>query len=366
MEAILDKKPPKMTGRWSPRLFRLRDRRLMYFKKDVTDFGVVDSAAKYKLDLTHLISLSISKKHRNVLIVKHPIIDLAIKYKTQQSFMAWLRALSSFTHNSHLNGPKIETAIPSNFASSIWNILQSLYANPNCTKMEGIFRISADKKQKKQIFDNLLEQTYDFTQLKDCKNVHVLANVLCSLLSNLPSTIFKEKQIENLITYFDKISQRKQSAKLDLFHSNKRKLPNSENTHVDDEVANLSKEILKKLKTKIEEFYCLQEQDEQRYGLMTLIFHLLKQITVNETQTKMTAEALSRIFVDILESRIHLNSETDPIKMFRMKFLIQTLIYNAYFIFPEQEWLMKDIVIVPKCEVAMINLYNQFEKMRYG
>ena len=63
MEAILEKKPPKMTGRWTSRLFRLSDRRLMYFKKDILDFNsAIDSSAKYILDLTHLISLTIDKK----------------------------------------------------------------------------------------------------------------------------------------------------------------------------------------------------------------------------------------------------------------------------------------------------------------
>merc|ERR1712228_1073516 len=65
-------------------------------------------------------------------------------------------------------------------------------------------------------------------------------------------------------------------------------------------------------------------------------------------------------------SRIHLNSASDPMAMFRSKYLIQCLIYNAYFLFAEQQWLMKDIVIVPKCEHAMISLYNQFEQMRNG
>merc|ERR1712129_274770 len=142
MEAILDKKQPKVTGRWGPRLFRLRDRRLMYFRKDVTDFSIVDSAAKFNLDLTHLISLSIFKKHRNVLVIKHPGLDLALKFKSDSTYIAWLRALSSFTLKANLRGPKIETAIPSNFAYSIWTVLQSLYQNPQSTQSEGIFRIS--------------------------------------------------------------------------------------------------------------------------------------------------------------------------------------------------------------------------------
>ena len=56
--------------------------------------------------------------------------------------------------------------------------------------------------------------------------------------------------------------------------------------------------------------------------------------------------------------------QNDPLKMFRMKFLIKTLIYHAYHIFPEQEWQIKDIVVAEKCEIATINLYNQFCKLR--
>ena len=50
--------------------------------------------------------------------------------------------------------------------------------------------------------------------------------------------------------------------------------------------------------------------------------------------------------------------------MFRMKFLIKSLIYHAYHMFPEQEWQIKDIVVAENCEIATINSYNQFCKLR--
>eukprot|EP01084_Bolivina_argentea_P271690 462369_1 len=159
-----------MTGRWVSRLFRLKDRRLMYFKKDVVNFNLaIDSSAKYTLDLTHLISLTIDKKHDNILIVKHPIIDLALRFPSNELFISWLKVLSTFTYIS--NGPKIEAPLPSNYLYSIFILLQSLYTHPSLTKTEGIFRISASKTEKKLIYNNLLQQIYDINILKIVESI---------------------------------------------------------------------------------------------------------------------------------------------------------------------------------------------------
>eukprot|EP01083_Nonionella_stella_P111477 326962_1 len=149
MEAILDKRRATMTGRWAPRLFRFKDRRLMYWKKDILDFEkAIDSSAKYILDLTHLISLSFDKKHDLVFTIRHPLLDLDLRFKTNELFMSWLKVLSSFSYTKIRNGPKIETSIPSNYSDSIWNILQSLYTHPSLTKVEGIFRITGNKAER--------------------------------------------------------------------------------------------------------------------------------------------------------------------------------------------------------------------------
>ena len=274
------------------------------------DFNsAIDSSAKYVLDLTHLISLTIDKKHENVLIIKHPIIDLALRFKTSSLFMSWLKVLSSFTLESNQSGPKIETSIPSNYSYSIWNVLQSLYTHPKLCKIEGIFRISSNKNERKLIFNDLLQQTYHLSKLQNYKNIHVLANTLSALLTNLPSTIFKEKQIEDLIKYFDEITNRNQKngVGLDIFKSNNllkksashmsedyNNNNNNDDTkreqeHVDDEVAKIPIDILNKLKLRIEKLYCTSPYDKNRYGLLTLIFHLLKQIIIHEKRTKMTA-----------------------------------------------------------------------------
>eukprot|EP01084_Bolivina_argentea_P296380 510441_1 len=99
MEAILDKKSPKKkTARWQPRLFRLKDRRLIHFKKGVVDsHTALDSSAKYTLDLTHLTHLVIDKKTKNILIIYHPVIDLALRFKTNEQLVCWLNIIFTST-----------------------------------------------------------------------------------------------------------------------------------------------------------------------------------------------------------------------------------------------------------------------------
>eukprot|EP01084_Bolivina_argentea_P296381 510442_1 len=276
MEAILDKKSPKKkTARWQPRLFRLKDRRLIHFKKGVVDsHTALDSSAKYTLDLTHLTHLVIDKKTKNILIIYHPVIDLALRFKTNEQLVCWLKVFSSFTKNINENGPNIKTSIPSNYLFSIWHILQALYSHQNLQTIEGIFRKSSDKIEKNNMFNQLLLQTYDINTLLNYKNIHVLANVLTKLLTNLPSTIFKEKQIEILVTFF----QKKRILKGMVEKQGKK--------HIDYDVAEINKNYIKKLKLSMETLYLSNKEDRNRYGLMTLIFHLLKQIIINESITK--------------------------------------------------------------------------------
>eukprot|EP01083_Nonionella_stella_P182643 657657_1 len=344
------------------RLFRFKDRRLMYWKKDILDFEkAIDSSAKYILDLTHLISLSFDKKHDLVFTIRHPLLDLDLRFKTNELFMSWLKVLSSFSYTKIRNGPKIETSIPSNYSYSIWNILQSLYTHPSLTKVEGIFRITGNKAERSIIFNNLLQQTYDVQKLQSQSNIHILANILSALLSNLPSTIFREQQLGHLIQFYDAISHRTQPSTTNLTHLFKKQTQN--NVHPDQEVADISIDILSRLKGKIEELY-YNEKDKSRYGLMTLIFHLLKQIVIHQQRTKMTAENISRIFVHVLESKIFLIKCTDPVQMYRMQFLLKTLIYHAYFLFPHQKWDIEDIVVASKGEVTMIYKICQLRKKR--
>merc|ERR1719242_2386057 len=132
----------------------------------------------------------------------------------------------------------------------------------------------------------------------------------------------------------------------------------------DEDVICLSAEHINALKDKIESLYLRDSEDRNRYGLMTLTFHLLKQIVIHQDTTKMTSESLSRIFVNTLESKIFLMKCKDPMKLFRFHFLLKTLIYHSYTIFVEQEWQIKDIVVASKCEIATVNLYAKFCRIR--
>ena len=126
------------------------------------------------------------------------------------------------------------------------------------------------------MFNELLHQTYDLDQLRNHSDIHLLANVLCSLLANLPSTIFKEKEIADLIAYFDEAVRLSTGTKvnaLDIFKSH-----SDDNADPDHDVASLSEEIINALKCKLEALYASNPEDRCRYGLMTLTFHLLKQV----------------------------------------------------------------------------------------
>ena len=130
MEATVEKKQPRMTGRWQPRLFRLKERHLVYWGSQVTDFRAChDRDAKVNLDLTHLINVKIDKKNQNVLIVRHPQKDLALRFSSVNQFVAWLKVLSSF---GNVEGRKIDTSIPTNYSYGLWHVLQALYSHPKC------------------------------------------------------------------------------------------------------------------------------------------------------------------------------------------------------------------------------------------
>lgn len=193
--------------------------------------------------------------------------------------------------------------------------------------------------------------------------------MLCGLLGNLPSTIFKEKEIADLITEFDRIRQRNTEngksigTAFDIYKSHSSGSGASEQDP-DADVAALSPEAINALKVHIESLYLSESEDRNRYGLMTLIFHLLKQIVVHQSSTKMTAESLSRIFVNVLESKLFLMKCVDPTKLFRMHFLVKTLIFHSYTVFVEQQWQIKDIVVASNCEIATVTLYAQFCRIR--
>eukprot|EP01084_Bolivina_argentea_P166755 289471_1 len=334
MEAIIDKKSPnQLLNNWKERLFRLRCHSLMHFKSSDTKkkaAKISDSAAKYTLDLTKLESLKIHPKIANVLTIltEDLSINIQLRFKTNEACICWLKVLSTFTNENENVQP-----IPSNYLESIWHVLQALYTHIKLQYAQNIFDASKlDKKQKTEqnkVFNKLLQKKCNTNKLKLYENIYVLAQLLCSLLSNLPSTILPKKQINILLSYVDQ----------NQIHIDEQK-------HVDDDVANISQECINKLKHEME-----ISKYRHRYALMTIIFHLLKQIITNEQTTKETAESLSIIFGSIMFSK---QMETP-----KTKYLTKVLIYWAYVIFPEKEWRMNDIVIVEECEKYYIEQYQK-------
>ena len=93
-----------------------------------------------------------------------------------------------------------------------------------------------------------------------------------------------------------------------------------------------------------------------RYGLISLILHLVKQITMNETENRMSCHAMARLFAMCFESKQYMQNMMDP---FRALLLIKLLIYHSYFLFPRKQYKMKDIVIAEKQEVLLSKfVYN--------
>ena len=155
MEAVIDKKPPRMTSRWGSRCFRLKNRQFMYFPKDKTEkdfLKLIDNQAKLTLDLTHLIGISIDSK-RPIITLRHPKSDLLLKFANYNQFIGWVKALSAYGNRP---GKKVDAEIPSNFSFAIWKVLQQLYDNEKTLKTEGVFRISGSKKERNALFNRLL------------------------------------------------------------------------------------------------------------------------------------------------------------------------------------------------------------------
>ena len=103
--------------------------------------------------------------------------------------------------------------------------------------------------------------------------------------------------------------------------------------HCDYDVASIEDKFIDELKTKL-----LTEMGgikNNHYALLSIIFHLFKQVTAHEKDTSMTCDSLSSIFCQVFESRIFLAKSTlNPNDLLRMKFFIKVLIFYAYAIFP--------------------------------
>eukprot|EP01084_Bolivina_argentea_P030123 55857_1 len=95
-----------------------------------------------------------------------------------------------------------------------------------------------------------------------------------------------------------------------------------------------------------------------RYGLISLILHLIKQITMNISINRMSCHAMARLFSMCFESKQYMQNMLDP---YRSLLLIKILIYHSYYLFPIKKWRMKDIVIAEKQEAITMEKYKELK-----
>ena len=149
----------------------------------------------------------------------------------------------------------------------------------------------------------------------------------------MPSSIFGDQNFEDLLDLMKRIN-------VD---------PVDENDF-DKNMKSISLYDLNRLKALIERLFN-GSKHIHRYGLISLILHLCKQITMNEKENRMTCHAMARLFAMCFESKQYMQNSMDP---FRSLLFVKVLIYHSYFLFPKKEWKMKQIVIAEKQEVFII------------
>lgn len=168
-----------------------------------------------------------------------------------------------------------------------------------------------------------------------------MAKTLQYLLINLPSSLFGDDNFEDLLEEIKTIA----IDPIDDTIAN-------DNDDLDKDVRSVSQNDLLRLKKLIDEMYQISTSSRHlhRYGLISLILHLVKQITMNETANRMSCHAMARLFAMCFESKQYMQNMMDP---FRALLLIKLLIFHSYFLFPRKQYKMKDIVIAEKQEVLL-------------
>merc|ERR1712243_2028 len=68
--------------------------------------------------------------------------------------------------------------------------------------------------------------------------------------------------------------------------------------------------------------------------------------------------AMARLFAMCFESKQYMQNMMDP---FRALLPIKVLIYHSYFLFPQKQWKMKEIVVAEKQEVISMEKYQELQ-----
>eukprot|EP01083_Nonionella_stella_P099184 278879_1 len=350
MEAVIQKKPLQGKFRtWSVRLWRIQDRRLICYKAECTEWShCTRDKIKLEVNIAKMTSAAFYPRNNpkgNQLLIKHPKISetygqgagggLILRFAGKEDTMAaWLRVLTSWGVDKERN--RIYVAIPSNFSYAIWNVLNALYDHPLLLKSGGIFReCKSDQRVKESLCNDLLYERLSMTALKENhNNVYLLANALKYLLAMLPSSIFGDQNFEELQDVIRQMGIE---------------------THA------VTENKLINLKSRIDAMYDSSKY-KHRYGLISLILHLLKRVTLHSETTHMPCHALADTFARCFESREWLQTALvrDLIQL-RSIPLVKVLIHHSMFLFPPRKWTVCEIVISEAVETKTLELYHEIQ-----
>eukprot|EP01083_Nonionella_stella_P302615 1044158_1 len=369
MEAKIEKKPLEGTfKKWNLRLWRIKERRLIYYKAECTEWNqCIQSKIKLDIDLAHLASASFYPQNNpkpNLLLIKHPKIGekegigggLLLRFNDketdQQTMLSWLKVLTSWSVDKKKN--RIYVSIPSNFSFSIWSVLGALYAHPDLLKTEGIFRKeTTEARVKHRLVNDLLYEKISIQELKTVHNdVYLLSGALKYLFTMLPSSLFGDHNYEDLV---------KAAKGMNIDIMDEKQMSDSR-AMIDDDMEQIPKDTLRKLKTTVDSMY-FGTKYKYRYGLIGLTLHLLKQVSMNVKTTRMSCHALAKLFAMCFESKqwLHSSRLSNPTSIYRSIPLMKVLIYHSYFFFPLKQWRMDEVVVGEVLEAKTMEMYHELK-----
>ena len=227
----------------------------------------------------------------------------------------------------------------------------------------GLFRKSCSNQREKEVFCSaLLYEAISLQQIKDIHydsdDVHLLAKSLQYLLSNLPGSLFGDHNLQDLLEEVD-------SMDIGGTLSASNGTDDRRESHLDDDVAAIPRMRLQSLKQFIDNLYIapsFKGRHEHRWKLMAVILQFLKLVSMKEEGTKMSVHAIARLFAVCFESRQYLQRMTkeQAVQPLRCTVMLKVLIYHSFFLFPQIQWAMKDIVVAEKQEVFPFVVHSYF------